>query len=69
MRDIEYMTEPFLNRKGIRIQLFSHEQLESLHSKVYKNYYGYNMDEEYAVYDAVNELVKQEHIPLPELSI
>lgn len=41
------------------MQRFSREQLESLLFKVYKNYYGYDMDEEYAVDDAVNEIVNE----------
>lgn len=59
MSDVRYMTERFLDGRGICMQRFSREQLESLLFKVYKNYYGYDMDEEYAVYDAVNEIVNE----------
>lgn len=59
MSDVRYMTERILSSSGICMQRFSREQLESLLFKVYKNYYGYDMDEEYAVYDAVNEIVNE----------
>lgn len=62
MSDVRYMTERILSSSGICMQRFSREQQESLLFKVYKNYYGYDMDEEYAVYDAVNEIVNEYNI-------
>lgn len=47
------------------MRYFSQEQLESLLFKVYKNYYGYDMDEEYAVSDAVHEIVNEYNLTMP----
>lgn len=65
MSDVRYMTERFLLKKGIRVRNFSQEQLESLLFKVYKNYYGYDMDEEYAVSDAIREIVNEYNLTTP----
>lgn len=65
MSDVRYMTERFLIKRGIGVRYFSQEQLESLLFKAYKNYYGYDMDEEYAVSDAVHEIVNEYNLTMP----
>lgn len=65
IKDAEYMVVQFLNSNGINVELFSKEQFDLLVSKVYKNYYGYDMDEEYAILHAINDIAKEYRITVP----
>ncbi len=67
MDDARYMVEQFLSRNNINIDIFTEEQLDFLVFRVYKNYYGYDMDEEYSVYDAFHETIQKYNVAVKQL--
>lgn len=69
IKDAEYMVEQFLIKKGISQKLFSGEQFDQLVFRTYKNYYGYEMDEEYAVGFALTEICDEYGLTIPSIEM
>ncbi len=66
MEECAYMLDNFFDNNGIKKEWFTDEMIDQMISFTYKNYYSYEMDEEYAVKAAVSEVVKDNGIEIDE---
>ena len=66
MEECAYMLDNFFGNNGIKKEWFTDEMIDQMISYTYKNFYSYEMDEEYAVKAAVSEVVKDNGIVIDE---
>ena len=66
--DSRWMLEQFLKRE-IQDAKLSDQVKEEMTYALYKNYYAYEMDEEFAARDAVSCALKKHHIQAPGFQI
>ena len=59
MEECQFEMEQHLKSNGVDIAQFSDEVVGDFVYKYYKNYYYYDMDEEYAARAAVSETLKE----------
>lgn len=62
MEECKYMLDYFFDKNGIKKELFTDEMIDQMISFTYKNFYSYEMDEEFAVKAAVSEVAKENGI-------
>lgn len=66
--DARWMLGQFLKRE-LPDTKFSDQVMEEMTYALYKNYYAYEMDEEFAARDAVSCALKKHHIQVPGFKI
>ena len=55
--------ERYLSQQNIRI-MFTEQMINDMAYQYYKNYYSYEMDQEYAALAAVSVVMKENHIEI-----
>lgn len=58
MEDAKWEVENYLRQKNVDLSHISEKQLSEMVYRYYKNYYSYEMDNEFALEDAVNTVVE-----------
>ena len=58
MEDAKWEVENYLRQKNVDLSHISEKQLSEMVYRYYKNYYSYEMDNEFALEDAVNAVVE-----------
>ena len=58
MEDAKWEVENYLRQKNVDLSHISEKQLSEMAYRYYKNYYSYEMDNEFALEDAVNTVVE-----------
>ena len=58
MEDAKWEVENYLRQKNVDLSYISEKQLSEMAYRYYKNYYSYEMDNEFALEDAVNTVVE-----------
>ena len=58
MEDAKWEVENYLWQKNVDLSHISEKQLSEMAYRYYKNYYSYEMDNEFALEDAVNAVVE-----------
>ena len=62
--ECKYQVERHLQENKVDTSVFSKEMISQIEANYYKNYYSYDMDEEYAARAAVSEVIVSNHIPV-----
>jgi len=64
MEDVEWEIDCYLARQKIDRKLLSKDMIDDMAYQYYKNYYGYGMDEEYALRAAVSLVLKENDLAI-----
>ena len=62
MEECRFQVKRHLKENRIDSSIFTEELLRQIESNYYKNYYSYDMDEEYAARAALSEVIVNNHI-------
>ena len=62
MEDARWYVEQYLDRKNISRDILTEELIDVMAYHYYKNYYYYNMDDEFALLAAVSVVLKDKGI-------
>ena len=62
--DSRWEIERYLSQQNIRIDMFTEQMINDMAYQYYKNYYSYEMDQEYAALAAVSVVMKENHIEI-----
>ena len=64
MEECRFQVERHLKENRIDASVFTEDLLKQIESNYYKNYYNYDMDEEYALRAAVSDVIVNNSVPV-----
>ena len=64
IEECKYQVEKHLRENEVDASVFTEDLLRQIESNYYKNYYNYDMDEEYALRAAVSDVIVSNNIPV-----